>query len=267
MPPHYLLTSKIAAITGGTTGIGRAIALEYIRQGANVAINHLNLPSDAHHKASLLAEATDIKKKDDKAGRLVEVEGDVTKPETGKNLVERAVKEFGRLDIFVNNAGVCQFAEFLDLDHDLFSSTVRINLDGAFYSCQAAARQMAAQGDGGSIIAVSSISALVGGGMQTHYTPTKAGVLSLMQSMAVALGKYKIRCNALLPGTIKTQLNDEDLNDDKKREYMESRIPLGRTGEPSDMAGPAVFLACQELSGYVNGAQLLVDGGLFVNLQ
>lgn len=126
---------------------------------------------------------------------------------------------------------------------------------------------MAKQGDGGCIIGISSISALVGGGLQTHYTPTKAGVLSLMQSMAVALGKYKIRCNALLPGTIKTQLNEEDLNDDKKREYMEGRIPLGRTGETRDMAGPAVFLACEELSGYVNGAQLLVDGGLFVNLQ
>lgn len=85
--------------------------------------------------------------------------------------------------------------------------------------------------------------------------------------MAVALGKYKIRCNALLPGTIKTQLNEEDLADEEKRKYMETRIPLGRTGKPSDMAGPAVFLACKELSGYVNGAQLLVDGGLFVNLQ
>ena len=144
---------------------------------------------------------------------------------------------------------------------------MRTNLDGAFYSCQAAARQMAAQGTGGSIIGISSISALVGGGLQTHYTPTKAGVLSLMQSLAVALGRYRIRCNALLPGTIKTQLNEEDLNDDKKREYMEGRIPLGRTGEPKDLAGPAVFLACSELSGYVNGAQLLVDGGLFVNLQ
>ena len=81
------------------------------------------------------------------------------------------------------------------------------------------------------------------------------------------MGKYKIRCNALLPGTIKTQLNEEDLADEEKRKYMETRIPLGRTGEPSDMAGPAVFLACKELSGYVNGAQLLVDGGLFVNLQ
>lgn len=153
------------------------------------------------------------------------------------------------------------------LDHDLFASTVRINLDGAFYSCQAAARQMASQNEGGSIIGISSISALVGGGMQAHYTPTKAGVLSLMQSMAVALGKYRIRCNALLPGTIKTQLNEADLANDEKRRYTETRIPLGRTGEPSDMAGPAVFLACEELSGYVNGAQLLVDGGMFVNLQ
>jgi len=112
--PYYLLASKTAAITGGTTGIGRAIALEYIREGANVAVNHLNLPSDAHHKASLIAEAAAIREKDEKAGRLIEVEGDVTKPETGKNLVEVAVKEFGRLDIFVSNAGVCQFAEFLE---------------------------------------------------------------------------------------------------------------------------------------------------------
>lgn len=126
---------------------------------------------------------------------------------------------------------------------------------------------MSTQPTGGSIIGISSISALVGGGLQTHYTPTKAGVLSLMQSMAVALGKYKIRCNALLPGTIKTQLNEEDLNDEEKRTYMENRIPLGRTGDPADLAGPAVFLACEELSGYVTGAQLLVDGGLFVNLQ
>lgn len=169
----------------------------------------------------------------------------------------------------VSNAGICTFAEFLDLPADLYSKTVRTNLDGAFYVVQAAARQMAtAQSPpGGSIIGISSISALVGGGGQTHYTPTKAGILSLMQSTAVALGKYGIRCNALLPGTIRTQLNDEDLADDAKREYMEGRIPLGRTGETRDLAGPAVFLACEELSGYVTGAQLLVDGGAFVNFQ
>ena len=119
---------------------------------------------------------------------------------------------------------------------------------------------------GGSIIGISSISALVGGAQQAHYTPTKAGVLSLIQSAACALGKYNIRCNALLPGTIKTQLNEKDLEDEGKRRYMEGRIPAGRTGMPKDMAGPAVWLG-GELSAYVTGAQVLVDGGLFVNLQ
>lgn len=141
------------------------------------------------------------------------------------------------------------------------------NLNGAFFAVQAAANQMVKQTpQGGSIIAISSISALVGGAGQTHYTPTKAGVLSLMQSCACALGKYNIRCNALLPGTIRTQLNEEDLADDQKRTYMEGRIPLGRLGQPNDLAGPAVFLA-SDLSTYVTGSQLLVDGGLFVNLQ
>lgn len=102
----------------------------------------------------------------------------------------------------------------------------------------------------GSIIAVSSISALVGGGQQVHYTPTKAGILSLMQSCAITLGKHGIRCNALLPGTIKTQLNENDLENDEKRKYMEGRIPLGRTGVPEDMVGPAVFLA-SDMSQYV----------------
>jgi L-rhamnose 1-dehydrogenase len=153
------------------------------------------------------------------------------------------------------------------LEQDLFERTVAINLGGAFYSCQAAARQMVKQGHGGSIIGVSSISALVGGGMQTHYTPTKAGVLSLMQSMAISLGKYKIRCNALMPGTIKTQLSEDDMKNDAKRNYLEARIPLGRVGDPEDMAGPAVFLACEAMSRYVNGSGLLADGGMFVHLQ
>jgi len=155
---------------------------------------------------------------------------------------------------------------FNSLEKSLFDSTLQTNLHGAFYATQAAARQMVSQGRGGSIIAISSISALVGGALQTHYTPTKAGVLSLMQSCACALGKYGIRCNALLPGTIRTQLNEEDLKDEGKRKYMEGRIPLGRTGETKDLAGPAVFLA-SDMARYVTGAQLLVDGGLFVNLQ
>ena len=110
------------------------------------------------------------------------------------------------------------------------------------------------------------ISALVGGEYQTHYTPTKAGLHSLMQSAAIALGRYKIRCNSLLPGTILTDINKEDLANEDKRRYMEGRIPLGRLGQPDDMEGPVVFLA-SDLARYVTGAALLVDGGAFVNLQ
>ncbi|KAI0846963.1 NAD(P)-binding protein [Daldinia vernicosa] len=283
MPATNLLRGKTAIITGGTTGIGRAIALEYLRQGSNVVVNHLGLERDQPHLESLLAEAESLKTSNTDPnttiGTLDHLAGDVSDPATGPALVAHAVSRFGRLDICVSNAGICQFAEFLTLTGDLWSRTVRTNLDGAFYVVQAAARQMASQDplpssssswrkpQRGSIIGLSSISALVGGGQQTHYTPTKAGVLSLMQSCAVALGSHGIRCNALLPGTIRTQLNDEDLADDAKRAYMEGRIPLGRTGDPRDMAGPAVFLASDELSGYVTGSQLLVDGGLFVNLQ
>ena len=280
MPATNLLAGKTAIITGGTTGIGRAIALAFLRQGCNVAVNHLGLEKDEPHLESLIAEAETLKASSESSpdatttataiGRLAHQQGDVRDPETGKRLVAFALQTFNtsRLDICVSNAGICTFANFLEMDLSLYENTVRTNLDGSFYVVQAAARQMALDQSppGGSIIAISSISALVGGGEQTHYTPTKAGVLSLMQSTAVALGRYGIRCNALLPGTVRTQLNEEDLKG-AKGEYMEGRIPLGRVGEPRDLAGPAVFLASEELSGYVTGAQLLVDGGLFVNLQ
>lgn len=168
--------------------------------------------------------------------------------------------------MFVSNAGICPFHGFLDMPREVLERTLRVNLHGAWYMTQAAANQMVAQGHGGAIIAVSSISALVGGGMQTHYTPTKAGVHSLMQSCAIALGPKGIRCNSVLPGTIETDINREDLADPGKRAYMSGRIPLGRLGAPEDLAGPIVFLA-SDLAAYVTGAALLVDGGAFVNLQ
>lgn len=114
MPPNSLLTSKTAAITGGTTGIGRAITLGFLAQGCNVAVNHLGLASDAAHLSSLIAEAAALKEKDGGAGELIEVQGDISLPETGKGLVERAVQRWGGLDVFVSNAGVCKFAEVLE---------------------------------------------------------------------------------------------------------------------------------------------------------
>jgi L-rhamnose 1-dehydrogenase len=241
-------------------------------------VNYFPDDKSAAQFESLVNEAGDA------GSNIIGVPGDIRKPEAGQDLIAKSVEKFGRLDIFVSNAGVCEFADFLTCDSpghvcsaqtdihfsispDLVNFTIGTNLNGAFFAVQAAAIQMVKQSpQGGSIIGVSSISALVGGAGQTHYTPTKAGVLSLMQSCACALGKYSIRCNALLPGTIRTQLNDEDMADEKKKAYMEGRIPLGRLGQPHDLAGPAVFLA-SDMSAYMSGSQMLVDGGAFVNLQ
>lgn len=143
---------------------------------------------------------------------------------------------------------------------------MRVNVNGAFYVVQAAARQMVRQGHGGSIIGISSISALQGGAMQVHYTPSKAAIMSMIQSMAVALAPHNIRCNALLPGTVHTQLADDEVRDDSRRARLEAKIPLG-IGKPEDLAGPAVFLGSDQLSTWMTGSQILVDGGMFAHLQ
>ena len=252
-----LLEGKTVLVTGGSTGIGRAAAIGAAQHGANVAINYASSDDKA---GSCVAEIEALGR------RGIAVKGDVALPETATDFVNKAVEAFGRVDVMVSNAGICPFHAFLDMPVETVDRTFRVNLHGAYYMVQAAANQMVRQGEGGAIVAVSSISALVGGEYQTHYTPTKAGVHSLMQSTAIALGKYGIRCNSVLPGTIETAINKEDLADVAKREYMAGRIPLGRLGEPDDLAGPIVFLA-SDLAKYVTGAALLVDGGAFVNLQ
>jgi L-rhamnose 1-dehydrogenase len=278
MPLPQLLPGNVCAITGGLTGIGRAIAIVFLSHGASVSINYLashnsneqqlldSLRTEAFEAIKTRASTPPASLED---VPLLTVHGDVSQPQTGTDFVAQTVAKFGRLDTFISNAGICKFEEFLEIPPDSFERHLSTNLSGAFYSIQAAARQMKEQKpQGGSIIGISSINALVGGAQQCHYTPTKAGVLSLIQSTATTLGKYNIRCNALLPGTIRTQLNDEDLKDGSpKKAYMEARIPLGKLGKTEDLAGPALFLACGELSGYVTGASLLVDGGAFVNFQ
>lgn len=252
-----LLEGKTVLVTGASAGIGRAAAIGAAQHGADVAINYAR---DEAGAAGAVAEIEALGR------RAIAVKGDVAEPATAPAFVQAAVDAFGKIDVFVNNAGICPFHAFLDMPAETVERTMRVNLHGAYYMVQAAANQMVRQGQGGAIIAVSSISALVGGEFQTHYTPTKAGVLSLMQSTAIALGRHGIRCNAVLPGTILTDINKDDLADREKRTYMEGRIPLGRLGAPEDLAGPIVFLA-SDLARYVTGAALLVDGGMFVNLQ
>ena len=252
-----LLDGKTLLVTGASAGIGRAVAIGAARHGADVVINFAR---DEAGAAGAVAEIEALGR------RAIAVQGDVADPATARDFIARAVDAFGKVDVFVNNAGICPFHAFLDMPVETFERTMRVNLHGAYFMVQAAANQMVAQGRGGAIVAVSSISALVGGEYQTHYTPTKAGLHSLMQSTAIALGRYGIRCNSVLPGTILTDINKEDLADADKRARMAARVPLGRLGEPDDLVGPVVFLA-SDLARYVTGASLLVDGGAFVNLQ
>lgn len=252
-----LLKDKVVLITGGSRGIGAAVAVEMAKQGADVAINSY---------AGGEAAAEVIAAVEAHGRRCISAEGDVALPETATAFVNAAVEAFGRVDVFVSNAGICPFHAFLDMPAETLKRTMEVNLHGAYFMTQAAANQMVKQGQGGAIVAISSISALVGGEFQTHYTPTKAGVHSLMQSCAIALGRHGIRCNSVLPGTILTDINKDDLSDPAKREYMEGRIPLGRLGQPEDIGGAVAFLA-SDMAAYVTGAALLVDGGAFVNLQ
>ncbi len=252
-----LLEGKTVLVTGASTGIGRAAAIGAAQHGANVVINYHSRDADADACIAAI-EAT--------GQRGLAIKGDVAEASTAADFVNKAVATFGRVDVMVSNAGICPFHAFLDMPPETLERTLRVNLHGAYYMVQAAANAMVRQGDGGAIVAVSSISALVGGEYQTHYTPTKAGVHSLMQSTAIALGKHGIRCNSVLPGTILTEINKDDLADEAKRTSMEARVPLGRLGQPEDMVGPIMFLA-SDMAAYVTGAALLVDGGMFVNLQ
>ncbi len=252
-----LLEGKVTVVTGGSRGIGAAIAATAARHGAKVAVLHHQDSAEADRVTTAIRE---------QGGEAIAIDGDVARPETSARLIDATVAAFGRVDVLASNAGICPFHTFLDLPAEMLQRTMEVNLHGAFYVVQAVANQMKAQGTGGAIVATSSISALVGGAMQTHYTPTKAGVHSLMQSAAIALGPHGIRCNSVMPGAIVTDLNRDDLDQPGKRDYFEKRIPVGRLGQPDDVADCVVFLA-SDMARYVTGASLLVDGGMFVNLQ
>jgi L-rhamnose 1-dehydrogenase len=259
-----LLEGKRAIVTGGSRGIGRAIAIEFARQGCDVVVNfHRSSDRGFEHEQAADEVIDEIRKI---GRRAVAIEGNIADQQVSAKLVQAAVDAFGGVDVMASNAGICPFHAFLDMPADVLTTTISVNLTGAFFAVQAAANRMKDQGTGGAIVATSSISALVGGAMQTHYTPTKAGVHSLMQSAAIALGPYGIRCNSVMPGAIATDINKEDWSDPEKRAYLDKRIPLGRFGEPRDVATVVAFLA-SDMAAYVTGAALLVDGGLFVNLQ
>lgn len=267
-----LLEGKICAITGASRGIGRAIALGFAKEGAHIVAHYWGTKSDPANEeiVSLCVEVRGMGQ-----GCTI-VFGDISDPRTSENIIKRAVETYGRLDVAVGNAGMCWYRDFLDVTPELLRRHVDVNLNGNFYFVQACARQFKSQFHAlpiepkpdpmpdYSLIFLSSAGAHSGNAHQSHYNPTAAGLISLMQSTAISLGPYGVRCNALLPGVVQTKMNREELQDMEKRGRLEKKVPLGRLGVPSDVVGPAVWLA-GEGAKYVSGAQIVVDGGAFVN--
>jgi len=248
---------KKALVTGGSRGIGRAIALGLAREGADVCITYASHDSEAN---SFIKEA-------EKLGRKAfKFKIDQSKIEDIPSLMSFVENEMGHLDVLVNNAGICPFKDFFDIDVRLFETVMKVNVESHFFITQATARKMIESGIRGRILFISSISAIVGGEFQTHYTITKSGLNGLVHSLAIVLGKYGILVNSLEPGTILTDINAEDLSNPEKRKYMENRTAVKRLGLPDDMVEPALFLLSDQNT-YVTGTELLADGGMLVNLQ
>jgi L-rhamnose 1-dehydrogenase len=250
------LKDKIAVVTGAARGIGRAIAVRFAAEGACVAI--LDLREEEGRETVRAIQTA--------GGQALFLVTDVSSAEQVNLSIRAILDRWGRIDILVNDAGICPFEDFLSMPESLWQSVLDTNLKGYFLVSQAVARTMVERQIRGRIIAVSSISAEFGGSQQAHYCASKAGINLLIKSMAISLGPLGITCNAVLPGTVETDINRDALSGPGVREYWSQRAPLGRIGQPEDIAGPALFFATDD-SAWCTGATLVVDGGVSVNLQ
>jgi L-rhamnose 1-dehydrogenase len=243
-------------VTGASRGIGRACAVAFAEEGARVAINHPGEDEAAAEAARLVAAA---------GGEPLVVRADVSQRDQVAAMAATVLDAFGGIDVVVLNAGICPFTPFLEIGDDEWDRVLSVNAKGPFLVAQALAPAMIAAG-GGRVIGVGSISALTGGELQAHYCASKAAMTSLMRTLAIVLGPHGITCNTVHPGPIETDINRDDLARPGQREQFERRIPSGRVGDPRDVAD-VVRLLAREGTRYVNGAELVLDGGLLVHLQ
>ena len=244
--------NKVAVITGSSSGIGEAIALAFAGDGAAVVVNY-SRHEDAAQKVLQKVEAA--------GGKGLVVGADVSDPKEVEAMVQQATGTFGRLDIMVNNAGMERKMPFLETPFEVWQETIAVNLTGTWLGCQAAAKQMVAQGDPGRIINVSSVHEDLAMPTNSPYCATKGGVRMLMRTLAVELAPHDITVNNIAPGAIDTPMDAPLKEDPDLMKELLSEIPLGRMGKPEEVANLALFLASDD-SSYVTGSTLFVDGGM-----
>jgi NAD(P)-dependent dehydrogenase (short-subunit alcohol dehydrogenase family) len=251
----FSLEGKTAIITGGGTGIGKSMAVEFARAGADVAIASRKL----EHLEPVAKEIEKLGK------RSLAMAVDVRQEDQVQALVERTVKDFGRLDIMVNNAGASFRAKPEDISINGWNTVVQINLNGVFLGSKWAARHMIPQG-GGVIINIASLAGVLGATMMSHYGAAKAAVMNLTKAHAVAWAKHGIRVNCIAPGPVETEGYIEVLTKmdkaaaDKAYKAVASRVAMQRWGKVHEIAYPAIFLA-SDASSFMTGETIVIDGG------
>ena len=240
---------QVVIVTGGAHGIGRACVDAFANEGAVVVI--ADIDAEAGGKAADEIQA--------RGGRARFIATDVGDGAQAQRLIDRTLQAFGRLDVLINNAGIIKTAEFLEISEAEFDAVLRVNLKGVFLVGQAAARAMVQQGKG-AIVNMSSTNAVVAIPNQVPYATSKGGVNQLTKVMALALADKGVRVNAIGPGSILTDLLKTVMSDEAARGKILSRTPMGRCGEPSEIAKVALFLASDEAS-YITGQTIYPDGG------
>ncbi|MHA6696726.1 3-oxoacyl-[acyl-carrier-protein] reductase [Chryseobacterium sp. A301] len=243
-----LLEGKVALVTGGTRGIGKGIVEGFVAQGAQVAFTYAGSVEKAKELETTLGSDTKVKA----------YQSDASDFDAAQQLIDEVMAEFGKIDILVNNAGITKDNLMLRMSKEDWDTIIRVNLDSVFNLTKAVIKPMM-KAKSGSIINMTSVVGVKGNAGQANYAASKAGVIGFTKSIALELGSRNIRCNAIAPGFIETEMTGA--LDEKTVQGWREAIPLKRGGQPKDVANACVFLG-SELSGYVTGQVLNVDGGM-----
>jgi glucose 1-dehydrogenase len=247
-----LLEGRSVVVTGGNSGIGEAIVLAAVAEGANVVIDYVADPAAANEV---------VRKIESAGGKAVAVDADVSKVDDLQRLVQAAVDSFGRLDAFVNNAGIETRTSILDTTEADYEKVMAVNMKSAFFGTQLAAKQFIAQGGGGLVVNISSVHEDWPMPGNIPYCVSKGGMRMLARTAGVELGPHGIRVVNVGPGAVATPINAATMSDPTKLQALDAAIPLGRPAQPSEIADVVVFLLSGK-AGYLTSTTVFVDGGI-----
>jgi len=245
------MDNQVVIITGAARGIGFGIAKCFANKGAFIAIADLDAAA---------AEKAAFEVKSAGAADAVGLRCDVAKREEVQAMMNTVIGRFSRINVLVNNAGICPFIDVMELTPETWQRTLDVNLTGAFHCSQIAAKKMIEQGKGGRIIFITALAENVTGPAQVDYGASKAGLRMTMVGFATALGRHGITCNAVAPGMILTPMTAFHWEKPENAAFLKTRVPVGRIGTPEDIGNACVFLASAEAA-YISGITLRVDGG------